>query len=93
MYLSDGKIALSLRIEKVDMTTGMPFIHYNMTMFSDLHFKLHLEGIDISLRRMNDITLYHCRYHIQYPDIIGAIWKVLLLQVFFLVSKIYILMR
>ena len=56
MSLPDGEIALSLRIEKVDMTTGMPIIRHNLTIFSDLHFKLHQDGIDITVKRMNDIT-------------------------------------
>ena len=56
MSLSDGEIALSLRIEKVDMTIGMPIISHNLTIFSDLHFKLHQDGIDITVKRMNDIT-------------------------------------
>ena len=56
MSLTDGEIALSLRIEKVDMKTGMPIISHNLTIFSDLHFKLHQDGIDITIKRMNDIT-------------------------------------
>lgn len=56
MHLPDGLLVISIRIDEIDIITGMPVISHNLTIFSDLHFKLHQNGVDISIKNISDLT-------------------------------------
>ena len=46
---------LSVRNEEFSKATGMPSITHNLTIYDDLGFKMHREGIEISAEIVSDI--------------------------------------
>ena len=57
MALQDGfgQIA-SIRIEELDESLGHPIILRNITVYPDLHFRLHVSGVEVSLRHVAGLT-------------------------------------
>ncbi|KAF0314767.1 Transposable element P transposase [Amphibalanus amphitrite] len=51
-----GGTLMSIRIEEVDEATGLPVIISNVSVYGDLTYKMHSNGVLVSDKKMTDIT-------------------------------------
>ena len=49
IYVEDITV-ISIRKKEVREPAGMPVITHNITIYDDLHFKLHCQGIEVSIQ-------------------------------------------
>ena len=56
MMESRGEKLLSIRTEPVDGETGLPIITSNISIFSNLSYSMHINGVQLSNKKTADIT-------------------------------------
>ena len=53
MALADsGQYVISVRVEELDDVLGLPVIRRNMTIYPDHHYKMHVAGTEVSIRKV-----------------------------------------
>jgi len=53
MELSGGEKIISIRNEKIDELTGLPIIVHNVTVFPNLKYVMHINGMELSVRKVS----------------------------------------
>ncbi|XP_043226414.1 uncharacterized protein LOC122383743 [Amphibalanus amphitrite] len=56
MHQPEGDKLISIRTEEIDAMTGLPLITSNITVYSDLRYKMHSNGVQLSIKETSDIT-------------------------------------
>ena len=56
MHQPEGDKLISIRTEEIDAITGLPLITSNITVYSDLSFKMHSNGVQLAIKETSDIT-------------------------------------
>lgn len=42
-----GEYAITIRDEELDQSSGLPIIKRNLTIYSNLHYKMHIGGTEV----------------------------------------------
>ena len=53
---SDCQDISSIRIESINAATGFPAISHNLTLYNDLHSKMHIHSVNLSPSKINYLT-------------------------------------
>ena len=52
----DGQFVITIRMEELDEILGLPIIRRNVTIYPDLHYRMHVAGAEISVCKASKLT-------------------------------------